>query len=62
MKVLCQPDLRAKGIKFTRQHISKLVRQGKFPKPFKLGDRTNAWAEHVIDKYLEEKMEAAQTG
>lgn len=62
MKVLGYPDLKAKGIKFSRQHIHKLVRQKKFPKPFKLGDRTNVWADYIIDQYLEEKMEAAQTG
>ena len=61
-RVLTQPDLKDKGIKWSRQHIHRLVRQGKFPRPFKLGERTNAWFEDIIDRHLEEKMEAAQTG
>jgi prophage regulatory protein len=54
MKVLGYPDLRSKGIKFTRQHIHKLTRQGRFPPPFKLGNNTNAWTETEIDEYLKD--------
>lgn len=54
MKVLCFNDLRDRGIPFCRQHVHKLVKTGNFPAPFKLGGKTNAWAEFEIDEYLKE--------
>jgi prophage regulatory protein len=68
MKVLAFRDLRAKGIPFCRQHITKLVKKGKFPAPGKIGLKTNAWDESEIDQYLEDRltkrgeMKTAQTG
>jgi prophage regulatory protein len=53
MRFLDEADLKARGIKFSRQHRHRLVRQGKFPKPVKLGLNTNAWPETEIDQYLE---------
>jgi hypothetical protein len=39
-RVLTQKALRSeKGIAYSRQHIQKLIRAGKFPKPFQLPDR-----------------------
>jgi len=35
-RLLTQKDLRAKGIKYTRQHLTKLLRKGTFPRPFQL--------------------------
>jgi len=49
MRVLSYPDLKAeKGIRFTRQHIHRLVQQKKFPAPVKLGQQTNAWIEAEV--------------
>lgn len=56
MKVLATRDLPAKGINWSRQHIHKLVKKGRFPPPFKLGDKTNAWTEDEIDKYLSDRI------
>jgi prophage regulatory protein len=44
--------LKARGINYTRVHISRLVKAGKFPKPVQLspGGRNN-WVEHEIDAY-----------
>jgi hypothetical protein len=36
MRVLGYPDLSGKGIKYSRQHIHRLVRKGLFPPPFKM--------------------------
>jgi prophage regulatory protein len=55
MKVLSFRDLRDKGIPFTRQHIHKLVQRGEFPRPVKIGDKTNAWDEPEIDEYLKNR-------
>jgi prophage regulatory protein len=54
MNVLGFRDLRKKGIPFTRQHIHKLIRNKRFPRPIKIGGGTNAWPEQEIDNYLED--------
>jgi prophage regulatory protein len=55
MRLLSFPELKTeKGIKFTRQHIYRLVRQKKFPAPIKLGENTNAWNDSEIDEYLKD--------
>lgn len=49
--------IRAKGILFSRQHISRLVRENKFPRPIKVGCNTNAWLESEIDAYIRRRVE-----
>ena len=56
MKVLETRDLRERGIHWTRQHIYRLVKEGRFPKPFKLGTKTNAWTVDQIDEYLKSRI------
>lgn len=56
MKVLGLDDLKGRGIPFSRQHIHRLIRQGKFPRPFKIGDRTNGWTDEEIDQYLKTRI------
>jgi prophage regulatory protein len=51
-------DLRNRGIKFTRQHIHRLIRNRKFPAPIKVGDNTNAWIETEVDQYFEDCIAA----
>lgn len=59
MKLLGFEDLRDKGIPYTRQHIHRLIRQGKFPPPLKLVDGgNNSWTEAEIDQYLEGRIAA----
>jgi prophage regulatory protein len=53
-ELLSSQDLREKkGIRFTRQHLHRLVKDGKFPAPIKVGENTNAWVEPEIDTYIE---------
>jgi prophage regulatory protein len=54
MRLLDLDDLREKGIKFSRQHIHRLVRKKKFPAPVKIGANTNAWPETDIDQYIKD--------
>jgi predicted DNA-binding transcriptional regulator AlpA len=67
MRLLSYQDLADKGISFSRQHISRLVKKKKFPAPFKPNGcerGQNAWFEHVIDQHLEAcatKRKAAAT-
>jgi len=53
MRLLDEEDLKQRGIKFSRQHRHRLIRQGKFPKPVKVGANTNAWPEPEIDQFIE---------
>jgi predicted DNA-binding transcriptional regulator AlpA len=55
--MLTRRDLRrVKGIPYSRQHIVRLINEGKFPKPDgRTADRPTAplfWFEHRIDEYL----------
>lgn len=52
-RLLTYADLKPrKGIPFSRKHINELVKLKKFPAPGKVGLKTNAWDEDVIDKYI----------
>ena len=45
-----------KGIKYTRQHIDRLVKKKRFPPPFKPNGGEhgeNGWFEDIIDDHLE---------
>jgi predicted DNA-binding transcriptional regulator AlpA len=52
--------LKAKGIQYHPDHIRRLVKQGRFPKPVKLNGplSPNAWVESEIDAYVRERIEA----
>jgi len=44
-----------KGIPYHPEHIMRLVRQGKFPAPFRLNDSPSSrvvWCEEDIDAYI----------
>jgi prophage regulatory protein len=61
MKVLTFNDLSAKGIRFTRVHIARLVKAGAFPQPIRIGSGRNgrvAWAESEVDCWITSRIEA----
>jgi prophage regulatory protein len=39
-----------------RSHVHKLVSQGLFPHPIKLGLRSSGWVESEIDRWLEQRI------
>ena len=56
-KLLGADDLWARGIRFSRQHLYRLIKGGQFPKPIKLGsgDRNggrNAWLADEINSWI----------
>ncbi len=55
IKILSRPDLKKKGIRWSRQHLQRLVTAGKFPKPVKLGPQTVGFLEHEIDAWIVER-------
>jgi prophage regulatory protein len=56
VKILSTQDLSDKGIKFSRQHRHRLIREGRFPVPVKIGDATNGFIEAEIDAWIEAKI------
>lgn len=44
--------LRARGIRWSRQHIGRLERQGKFPKRVRVGANTVDWVTSEIDAFI----------
>lgn len=55
-RFLSRTDLVLKGINFSRQHLHRLIKAGKFPRPVKLGENRNAWPEREIDAWLDAKV------
>jgi predicted DNA-binding transcriptional regulator AlpA len=54
-----------KGIPYSRQHIHRLIKDGRFPKPFKPNGGpcgVNAWDESAIDQHQEHCKKRAMPG
>jgi prophage regulatory protein len=47
-----------KGVTYTRDHLRRLVKAGKFPRPIRLSESRIAWDEAEIDSWL--KARAAE--
>jgi prophage regulatory protein len=58
MRLLVFKELKTiKGIPYSRQHIHRLIKDGRFPKPLKPNGGpcgVNAWDESTIDQYQED--------
>lgn len=52
MHLLSWEDVQKRGVRFSRQHRDRLIKAGKFPKPVKLGENSNAWPDVEIDAYF----------
>ncbi|MBP2291013.1 helix-turn-helix transcriptional regulator [Azospirillum rugosum] len=50
------PEVQARVGGYTRVHIDRLEKQGKFPKRVKIGANAVGWAENEIDAWMKEKM------
>jgi prophage regulatory protein len=60
MRLLSFEELRTvKGIRYSRQHIHRLMKSGRFPRPVKLSGSAsgvNAWCEPEIDEHIQRCM------
>lgn len=56
MKYVRYADLKARGIPWSRMHVDRLEKAGKFPKRIRLGDNTVAWLECEIEAWLATKV------
>jgi prophage regulatory protein len=50
--LLDDAGLRQLGIAFSRQHRHRLIRQGRFPRPVKVGENKNAWLASEIHDWI----------
>ena len=61
MRVIAPDRLKVeKGIPYTPDHQRKLSKEGRFPKPIKLGLGRIAYIEEEIDSWLKERMDARE--
>jgi prophage regulatory protein len=47
--------LRARGIRWSRQHISREERRGRFPKRVRVGPNTVDWIAEEIDAWIADR-------
>jgi prophage regulatory protein len=61
-RLLDNDDLWACGIKFSRQHLFRLIKAGKFPRPIKMGGGgRNTWIADEIDARIAARISERDT-
>ena len=60
--LLDDAGLRALGIAFSRQHRHRLIRQGRFPRPLKLGESKIAWLASEIHEWIAARVAERDAG
>lgn len=59
MRILSYDELKPlKGIPYSKPHLWRLEREGKFPKHVPLGESRHGWLKSEIDDWLLERMAA----
>jgi prophage regulatory protein len=54
MRLIDYEGLKAKGFKYSRAHIWRLIKAGQFPKPLKRhGASRNLWVDDEIDNFIQ---------
>ena len=57
MRLLTIDELKSlKGIPYSKPHLWRLIRAGKFVRPLRLGENRIAFSEQEIDAFLEAKV------
>lgn len=54
-RLVTMPEL-IELVPFSRGHVYRLIREGKFPAPIKLGDRRVAWLEHELEHWISARI------
>jgi prophage regulatory protein len=59
VRLLSYDELRPqKGIPYSKVHLWRLEREGKFPRRVQLGENRHGWLESEIDDWVLERMAA----
>jgi prophage regulatory protein len=56
IRVLSYEELKARGIRFSRVWIAKLIRENKFPRPINIGVSHVGFVESEINEWLAAKV------
>jgi predicted DNA-binding transcriptional regulator AlpA len=59
-KFLDYVGLRALGIKFSKVHLYRMAKEGRFPKPVKLFGSTNAYVEAEVLEWMDKRIAASR--
>jgi prophage regulatory protein len=57
-RLIAYDDLKFKGIRYSKVHLSRLEKQKKFPKRVPLGPARYGYVEEEIDQYIESLIAA----
>ena len=52
MKLLSYPQLRERGVPYTREHLRRLIDAGRFPQPVALSNKRIAWVESEVSDWI----------
>lgn len=52
------PEVRQR-VGYSRSQIHNLIKQGRFPRPIKLGARASAWLQSSIDAWIQDRVAAS---
>ena len=58
MRFLVYSDLKEKGISYSKEHLWRLIKAGRFPKPVKGLGPQNKWSEEEVDLAVAERLAA----
>jgi predicted DNA-binding transcriptional regulator AlpA len=58
-RFLSYAELAPKGIKYSKPHLWRLIKEKRFPAPIKGLGVENCWAEDQVDKYVADRVAAA---
>jgi len=56
MRFISFDELKGRGISFSRSWICRLIKQGKFPRPVKLGYLRVGWVEAEVDQWMRDRI------
>jgi prophage regulatory protein len=56
VKFLRYPELRQRGIPFSRQHVANLAKVGRFPKGVNIGEKTLVYVESEVEAWAAERI------
>jgi prophage regulatory protein len=51
-RLLSFPELRPRGVPYSREHLRRLVKEEKFPAPVSLSPKRMAWHEADIEEWI----------